>query len=174
MTRIMDLRAAPGLTEILIGEVMAVEAIQQDPTFPNLNFISPGSYSSQALETISSKRLDMLIQTFRTSFDHIIIDSAPVMLFNDALAIAHLADALLLVIKANDTRIGVVRETIKRMRFAGVNPVGAILSHYSGNKVGGYGYGYGYGYDSYHYYGNYYSDKIVDANDSKDSGEAQS
>jgi len=90
-----------------------------------------------------------LVTTAAKKFDLVILDSPPVLGLADALVLANMAQAVLLVVDAGATRTGSVEGTMQRLRQARANVLGTVLTKYG---RGGSGYGYDYHY-SYNYYG---------------------
>jgi tyrosine-protein kinase Etk/Wzc len=63
----------------------------------------------------------------------------------DALALAPLADACLLVIKPDHTKVEEVETALQRLVQAGGNVRGVVLNDMRPAPGASYGYGYGYG-----------------------------
>jgi Mrp family chromosome partitioning ATPase len=87
-----------------------------------------------------------------TKFDHIIIDSPPVLGLADAPMLASSTEGTLMVIEAGAIRRAAALNAVNRLRASDARLMGAILTKFNALKVGyGYGYGYGYGDDAYAY-----------------------
>jgi polysaccharide biosynthesis transport protein len=116
------------------------------------------------LELLSSKRLAETIQRLSATFDHIIIDCAPVLAVSDALLLSTLASGVIYVVRADMTPWPLAQEGLKRLRGANAHLIGGVLNQVPFGKKGGYygkygygKYGYGrYGYSKYGYYGDQY------------------
>ena len=92
-----------------------------------------------------------LVTISAEKFDYVIIDGPPLIGLADALVLANLARATIFTVAAGSTRIAALEGSLKRMRDANVNLLGAILTKFGKGGAGyGYGYGYRYNYD-YHY-----------------------
>ncbi len=101
------------------------------------------------LELLSSKRLGDALTELRSRFAHIVIDTAPVLPVSDAVVLAHLADTVLLVLKADSTTKATAQETLTRMEQARIEPLGIVLSQVDRRKA--------YYYDASDYYSRYYA-----------------
>jgi protein-tyrosine kinase len=92
-------------------------------------FMSPSCNSSVSTpEIFNSPTFDGLCQTVRTDFDMILIDSAPLMMSADGLAIASRVDGVILVVEAEKTRwqtVNRVKESISRV---GGNILGVVFN----------------------------------------------
>lgn len=111
--------------------------------------MSSGLTTPKPLELLSSKKFAELLQQLREKFDHIIIDSAPVLPVSDSLVLGHLVDEVILVVKADSTTHKMAQDAVKRLATAHVQPLGVVLQQADLEKMenyGGYSYAYGYGY----------------------------
>ena len=88
------------------------------------------------------------MKTLREHYDHVIIDTPPVLAVPDARVIARFADAVLYIVGWNKTHREQVREGISELRSLGVTISGVVLNQIDGRKMSRYGYGYG-GYSRY-------------------------
>ena len=79
-----------------------------------------------------------------------IIDGPPVLGLADALILAHLASATMVVVDAGVTRAGALKGAVQRLRQARAKTLGALLVKY-GQGRSGYGYDYQYDYNYYSY-----------------------
>ena len=86
-----------------------------------------------------------LLESARQRFDYVVLDGPPVLGLADAVVLANLAGATILVVESQATRAGALQAAAKRLRSGGANILGGVLVKHG--KAGG---GYGYGYD-YHY-----------------------
>ncbi len=137
-----------GLAELAAGEVTMDDCIVADKQVDNLFYMSSGLTTPKPLELLSSKKFAELLQQLREKFDHIIIDSAPVLPVSDSLVLGHLVDEVILVVKADSTTHKMAQDAVKRLATAHVQPLGVVLQQADLEKMenyGGYSYGYGYG-----------------------------
>lgn len=138
-----------GLADLVAGDATAKECIINDSDVENLYYMSGGTPSPKPLELLSSKRLANLLGKLRDSFEHIIIDSAPVLPVSDSLVLGNLADEVILVVKADETTDAMANESVKRLYSAHVVPLGVVLQQADLQKMedcGSHYYTYGYGY----------------------------
>ena len=76
------------------------------------------------------------------------IDAAPILPASDALVLGQLADALVMVVKAESTHSQLPKDAVKRLRSASVEVTGLVFSQADVSKIKSYRYG--------GYYGGYY------------------
>jgi capsular exopolysaccharide synthesis family protein len=118
-------------------------------TLPKYGFslITAGKVPPNAAELLGSERLDQLIATLLERFDHVLIDSPPLLGLADAPLIARRVEGVLFTIEANSTRVRAIGTALTRLRMAGAKIFGAIVTKVGPKNLAyGYGYGYGYGY----------------------------
>ena len=101
------------------------------------------------LELLSSKRFGDALKVLSNTFDHIVIDSAPVLAVSDSLVISAHASGVIYVVKADNTPQPAAQEGVKRLSNAGAHLIGGVLNDMPQKKSAGYG--------KYEYYrGGYY------------------
>lgn len=142
--------AAPGLSDVIAGTA-SIDAVVRRAVAPNVDFVPRGRLSPNPSELLIHGNTRKAIETIRSTYDLVIIDSPPVLAVTDALELGKIAGGVFLVVRQDLTKMGEMTEMIKRFTQVGIVPKGAILN---GAKLrpGNYGYGYGrYRYSSYSY-----------------------
>ncbi|WP_456418142.1 GumC family protein [Thiolapillus sp.] len=144
----LDLPNEAGLTNHLAGEYKAGEVLQQG-IVDGLYVMTTGPLPPNPAELLGSGRMMEFLQTAEEKFDLVIIDGPPVLGLADALILANLASATIVVVDAGVTRAGALKGAVQRLRQARARVLGALLVKYGQGRSG---YGYDYQYD-YNYYG---------------------
>jgi len=110
----------------------------------------------------------------RKRYDRIIIDSAPVQAVSDALLLGQFADAVLYAVKANSTPTEVAARGVNRMRNAGINIAGVVVSQVNLKKLASYGGELDYqGYYDYYGYSEPAEQRVVEStNDTHNENQA--
>ncbi|RYZ87388.1 MAG: hypothetical protein EOP04_11785, partial [Proteobacteria bacterium] len=80
------------------------------------------------LELLVSDRFADKVSTLRSHYDHIIIDTPPVQIVSDPVAVASLADGVLYVVKAESTPASTVLSGMQRLEESGVRAVEIIIN----------------------------------------------
>jgi protein-tyrosine kinase len=90
---------SPGLSEYLRGEADEMAVIQRGlPEY--LCFIASGNETDNPADLLANGRLKALLETVRSVFDWIILDSPPTLPVSDALVLADVCDGVLMVVRA--------------------------------------------------------------------------
>jgi polysaccharide biosynthesis transport protein len=129
-----------GLTEVLAGEASVSEVVQIDPV-SGLRYIPAGRGSFDAIELLSSGRMQNIIAAARQVSDTVILDSPPVTVVSDPLALSRVADMTLMVVRWDRTPRSLVAEAIKKLAAAKALPTGIILSQVNLARHDSYGFG---------------------------------
>lgn len=109
--------------------------------------MSAGPIPPNAAELLTGDRLSLLLARLLESFDHVVIDSPPVMGLADAPLIASRVEGVIYAVEAHGIRSSLVKTAVNRLRGANARIFGAVLTKFEARKAHyGYGYDYGYGY----------------------------
>ena len=149
-----------GLSKVLSEETKSWEALQ-NPSIENLRIMASGPPPSRPAELLQSEQMGSLIAELRQVADFVILDTAPVLLVADALALVPLVDGVLFVSDADGTSRGAVAHAREQMDQVNAPVIGAILNNFDPTRARYYGYYYGYRGYRYRYgadYGYTYGD----------------
>jgi capsular exopolysaccharide synthesis family protein len=140
-----------GLSSLLAGSGKVAECVH--PTQMERLFLLPsGPIPPNPAELLATGRFKEILEEALSRFDHVIIDSPPVLGLADAPMLASGAEGTLMVIEAGAIRRAAALAAVNRLRGSEARLMGGILTKFNALKVGyGYGYGYGYGEDAYAY-----------------------
>jgi len=154
--KVFHLDSQPGLSNYLTGST-TLEEILRPTVSPKLKIITAGAKPPNPINLVNSETFKELLVLLREQFDHIIIDTPPVLGFADARFVSALVDGVLLVIRHNITHKNAGRLAQKLLTPAPI--LGAVLNSvdYYGQPYGGYYYHY-----HYKYYSKYYDDQRND------------
>lgn len=94
-------------------------------TVPTLDFLPAGKIPPASAELLMSQKMSELLKEWRTMYDFVVVDSAPVLAVSDSSSLASIADATIMVVRAGVTRrqsLRALRDTITSVRgkIAGV------------------------------------------------------
>lgn len=138
----------PGLANVIAGTAGLKESIQK---INGVDMLSAGAVPPNPLELLSSERFVALIEHLKTVYDRIVIDSPPTQAVSDALMLGNLADALIYVIKSDDTAIPLAVKGVGQLLQSNAPVTGVVLNQVDMEKAKKHGYNYGGYYDYYGY-----------------------
>lgn len=134
----------PGLAEYLNGQ-QPLESIVRNTEVENLNIMSRGKSPSNPSELLGTAKFAEMLQDLSSQYDHILIDTPPVLAVTDGIIISQYAGVNLVIARYAKTQMKELELTINRFEQAGVKVNGFILNDIQ-REAGGYGYGYNYAY----------------------------
>jgi len=149
-------KSTPGLSDYLSGLATIEEIVRPSNVNPNLFYIACGTHSPKPYELLESEKMQTLIDELKKQFNYVVIDTPPVLLVSDALAVASKTDGTVVVCRQNLSYISDVQRSISSLQFAKANVLGVVVndSATSHKSYGGYKNFYGssgYQYASYAY-----------------------
>lgn len=139
-----DLTNSAGLSNYLAGEDDWRSMIRQTST-PGLSLMTAGPTPPSAAELLSSDRAANLIRQIGNEFDHVIIDSPPILGLADAPLLSRVVEGSVFVVQAAGVPLRAIKASLGRLTSVRANIFGVVLTKLH-HKSDGYGYGYGYGY----------------------------
>jgi capsular exopolysaccharide synthesis family protein len=152
--KIYGLDPQPGLSNYLTGTA-SLEGIKRETktTISNLTVIPSGPISPSPGSLLNSQLFKDLLAELRQQYDHIIIDTPPILGFSDARIISVWVDGTLLVCKFHSTNKGVARFAVQLLNQINAPIIGGIINAV---KASGKRYGH-YHYHSYKFYSKYHN-----------------
>lgn len=139
---------SPGLAELLNLQ-NSYEDIVQNSTVENLFFVTRGKSPVNPSELLSTDKFKAFLDQASAHFDHILIDTPPVLAVTDGIIIAQYAGVNLLIARHAQTQIKELEITVNRFEQANVKVNGVILNDVQKGAAGSYGYNYAYAYTAH-------------------------
>ncbi|MFN3168856.1 MAG: CpsD/CapB family tyrosine-protein kinase [Phycisphaeraceae bacterium] len=143
----------PGLINYLRGEAPLKDVIQQVEGSQLFILPAGGRVSDEAVQLLSSARMSQLIQGLRAKFDHVLIDTPPVLQLADAGILGSQSEEVLLVARMRRTPRTLVEQAVNTLTSYNAVVNGLIATDNPRNRGRGYGYKYGYRYGYGYGYG---------------------
>ncbi|HFF2592428.1 polysaccharide biosynthesis tyrosine autokinase [Acinetobacter baumannii] len=145
MHKYFDVDVKPGLSELLSGQA-DLQKVLHKTQVTNLDVITRGKSPTNPSEMLSSTQFKDLLEKFQTQYDHIIIDTPPVLAVTDGIIISQYTGVNLIVARYAKSHMKELELTVNRFEQAGVKVNGFILNDIQRSSGGGYGYNYAYAY----------------------------
>ncbi len=135
-----------GLSNFLTGQdnIDSLTFLMTDLGFTAM---AAGPIPPNAAELLTGGRLLQLIERLYEQFDHVVIDSPPVMGLADAPLIASRVEGVVYAVESHGIRSTLVKAALGRLAAANAHIFGGVVTKFEVKKAHyGYGYEYGYGY----------------------------
>ena len=138
-----------GLSEFISGEIPIGKVLHQT-TVRGLTLIPTGTLPPNPAELLLHQRFTNCLSVLSPRYDHIIIDSPPILAVTDASIIGQMAGGTLMVLKAGEHPMREVEQAVKRLQQADVNLRGIVFNDIdvSSQRYGAGRYSYQYKYEN--------------------------
>jgi polysaccharide biosynthesis transport protein len=135
-------RQTPGFTGEEKGGLSEALSRYCDPAvrtpfaeLPNLSVLPAGSATGSAAELLGCERMGRLIDEWAHSYDHVVIDSPPILAVADAVILARLADTALLVGRHGQSTQTSLERAYQKLHDIEGRDVGVVLNGVHRNSV---------------------------------------
>jgi capsular exopolysaccharide synthesis family protein len=142
----LGLDRSEGLSTYLSRKVNVEDLIKPLPV-ANLSVLQSGPVPPNAAELISSAQMKELLKTLGEKYDHIVIDSPPLINVTDPVILSTMVDGVVLVVQGGKSTREVVRRARMELATANAKVFGVVLNNVNLKREG---------YNDY-YYDRYYS-----------------
>ncbi|MBR3162053.1 MAG: CpsD/CapB family tyrosine-protein kinase [Bacilli bacterium] len=142
---IFDVSNEIGLSDMLIEkDINNYVKYLKKTRISNLYVIPRGTVPPNPSELLNSNNMDRVLAFLKESFDNIIFDGVPVNGLPDSLIVADFVDNVVLVAKANVTKIDELNDAKKALEKIDAKIAGVVVNNVSKTKRGKYYKYYGY------------------------------
>lgn len=124
--RLFDLAPAPGVCEVLRGEA-DVDAVVRAVT-ADLDVAPAGVCDARAMRALGQDALPDLIARLKDRYDFVVLDSAPLLPVADSLHVSQHADAVVLSVFREVSRLPAVFAGYERLAALGVRVLGVVVT----------------------------------------------
>jgi succinoglycan biosynthesis transport protein ExoP len=133
---------ARGISNYLSSHTPLDDLIVKLP-IPNLSVLPCGPIPPNPAELISSDRMKELLRELSHQFDHILIDSPPLISVTDPVILSTMVDGSILVVQSGKSTRELVRRARRELAGVGARVFGVVLNNVNVKREG---------YDDYDYY----------------------
>ncbi|WP_168384792.1 polysaccharide biosynthesis tyrosine autokinase [Acinetobacter indicus] len=137
-------QAQLGLAEYLNGQTDLSQVIKATEV-SGLDVIARGKSPANPSELLSTTQFSAMLNQLSEQYDHILIDTPPILAVTDGIIISQHAGVNLVIARYAKTQMKELELTINRFEQVGVKVNGIILNDIQRSSAG-YGYGYNYSY----------------------------
>ena len=150
--RFFDLDNDHGLSNLLVHSTS--QTLQEslfETEIPGLTVMPSGPVPQNPAELLGSLNMDLVLDHLRDRADIVLLDTAPALVVADTLGLAPKADAIVVVVDADNTTREVVRQLRTRLDRVGGRVFACVLNDFQASHARGD--------DRYGYYSSKYSTK---------------
>ncbi len=147
--KLISLPQTPGLVGVLEEGVPVERAVVRMSGYDLDILPAGGRLDNDAVQVLSSPALTNLIKQLRHQYDHVVIDTPPVVELADAGIIGAQSDDVLLIARMNRTPKALIQQAIRTLASYKAPVAGLIATDQSRHRRRYYYYRYGYKYQ-YH------------------------
>jgi polysaccharide biosynthesis transport protein len=137
---LFNLTPGDGLTGALLAG--KADGKLQNVKIDGLKVLTCGKLPSNPTEVIGSTRMRELLEQLKAQSNFVLIDSPPVLPVADTTILASIAEGVVLVLRAHQTRRQAARDALQRLRQADARIIGVVLNAIPAHAEGYYGYYY--------------------------------
>lgn len=147
----LKVRNRAGLSTVLTGSSRFEDVVAPSPILPNLFVLPAGPPPPHPAELLGSSVMQSYIEKWRQEFDHIIIDTPPVLSVTDAVLLSVQADAVVLVIRSAKTTKEALRRSRDILMQVNARVMGVVVNAIDLHSPDAYYYYYGASYGGRYY-----------------------
>ncbi len=137
-----------GLSGVLTGAYSLDDALQKPELELGFWVLAAGPAPPNPAELLSSPCMKSVLEELRERFDHVVLDSPPLLMVTDATILSTLVDGVVLVVESGVTSRHALVRGHKTIKIAGGRVLGTVLNKVDARRRrNGYYYGdYSYSY----------------------------
>ncbi len=139
----LGLDSGAGLTNVLAGQ-HSLDDVLVPWKRRTLTVLPAGPVPPNPSELLGSQHMGTLIQALAAQYDHVIIDTPPLLPVTDAAVLATVADGAVLIVRHGRSSRDDLELAVQALAAVNARLLGTVLN-FIPQRRRGYGYGYGYG-----------------------------
>jgi len=117
-----------GLGDILSSTDFRIEDCVQDTSVKNLKILTSGTPLLDPSERLGSERMKDILDELKSVASVIIVDSAPVLVYADAIVLSGRLDGVIMVIQAGKSTRGAITQALFDLQNANANLLGSVFN----------------------------------------------
>jgi polysaccharide biosynthesis transport protein len=141
LCRRLGLRRKAGLSDYIRGTAELDDILHPD-TRSNACIVPAGTApATSATDVLASERLAAFLGALGEHYDHVVIDTPPVLAVSDTQILCRLVDKTIFVVRWERTRVETAILAVRQLIDAGADIAGVVLSMVDMKRHARYGYG---------------------------------
>ena len=151
ISNFFKVKNTPGLVDYLSGQVSLDEVTHKSELNENLSFMTSGTRTLRPYELLESEEMKSLLQELKGLYDYVILDTPPLVVVSDALALTSEVNGTIVVCRHESSYVKDIANTLDKLKFAKANVLGVVVNDYNVEEKSYYSSNYKYHYYSYNY-----------------------
>jgi polysaccharide biosynthesis transport protein len=116
-----------GLIDVLSGDLDLSAALQRSPLEPNLYVLTAGSIPPDPTRSLSSQKMQRLMEYIQKNFDLVIYDTPPLLGFADAYIVAAQTSGVILVTEIGKLKRSLLEQMLEQLRVSSTPVLGVVI-----------------------------------------------
>ena len=125
----LELNVSPGLSNMLVGMSSVRQILQDSKLEEKLKVITSGDIPPNPSELLTSEAMETGIEVFSQNADYIILDLPPINEVADAVAVSHLTDGMIVVVRQGYSTRGSVNAAMRQLRQVNAKVLGFVMTY---------------------------------------------
>jgi succinoglycan biosynthesis transport protein ExoP len=125
---LLNVKNRDGISLYLTGQNEDLASLIQPHQIANLSVLPCGPVPPNPAELLGSDQMRKLLDELSEQFDHVMIDTPPVISFADAVILSTMVDGVILVVRGGSTNKGVLLRTRQILGDVGAQIYGVVLN----------------------------------------------
>lgn len=150
--RILGLRNVDGVSTFLTDGSKPLNLLIENTAIPNLYVLTAGQIPPNPSELIGSSMMKKCLAALAQRFDHVLVDTPPLLAVTDGSILANLVDGVILVIRGGDTTKEAIMRSKQLLTYAHAKIIGTMLNNVDLHTC------------EPHYYSRYFYDYNIESN----------
>lgn len=134
ISRFFHRKSSPGLADYLSGQISLADVTHKYKENENLSYITCGTHAPRPYELLESEEMTHFIEELKKQYDYVIIDTPPLLVVSDAIALATQADGTVVVTRYEMSYLNDIGKTLEKLSFAKANILGVVVNDYTVNE----------------------------------------
>lgn len=135
--RLFNVKSDVGLTSALMDQDKIMSSIFQMQG-STLYIMPAGHIPPNPSELLSSKNMKNVVETLRNTFDYVILDTPPVNVVTDAIALSPYTDGTLFVVRSGRSERNAVQRALDQLSISNTKILGVVMTDVA-ESAAGYG-----------------------------------
>lgn len=123
----LNLTNERGLVNVLSGDAKFTETIQRSSLESNLYILTTGSIPPDPTRSLSSQKMQQLMDYVQRNFDFIVYDTPPLLGYADAYLVAAKTDGVMLVAEPGKLKRSSLEQLLEQLRISSTSVLGVVI-----------------------------------------------